>query len=61
MCTKTQICENTYKDIPRQLLNKYYLVSNNDLYIFIYGRVKFLKGFPGGITGKEPACQCSEK
>lgn len=25
------------------------------MHIFIYGRVNFLKGFPGGITGKEPA------
>ena len=41
-----------------QLLSQYYLVLNNDLYIFIYGRVNFLKGFPGGISGKEPACQC---
>ena len=55
---KAQMCENTYKDIPMQLLSQYYLVLNNDLYIFIYGRVSFLKGFPGGISGKEPACQC---
>ena len=52
------MCENTYKDISRQLLSQYYLVSNNDLYIFIYGRVNFLKGFPGGLSDKEPACQC---